>query len=821
MPRMIFGRRVVKYKESRVLRLQLPLGEMLPEAELRERINHRVCGRIAQIDKKEISTLEDGTRVVDIKTLAKLLGIPKETLHGIVTKLNLDGKYVRTFFDGETREIRCSRLSWRNERRYFLEDARELLKKEYEIEYRCILISEMSADLKLCPGTIANWFRRNNGKLKIELDGEEHIVSLYQSEASKKIGGPNPKYMTREEYALFKCWVETVYEGERNYNGHVKREAPEGYVTTTQAGEMIEEDAVYVESKIACGKIKAEKVEDRIWIIRTEEVERFKQEREKRKPPEGCILVWKMIRRTKIPKSTYKRSLKTRVNEEGIMEGVYNFLGENGIRKPYKIYYDIEDDAWIAERDSNEIQKVMDRRREMISRNKAAEILGMNEGRLDRRLNKRMNILTIYLPDGTPLTAAYIISGNKRGFVETEILEIKRRIDEFRKNTVYGEEIGEILGLGRSRTSVVQLFSKHGGEYGFILNGKQYTIRLRKEKLLGKEKSNSRIYLFKEEAEVLAKWRDIKALKTHARLDGSSGLCRTKESYDRLGVKEGVLELYTDKRGIRISIPIDETDEVHYVKNEYFSIVRNVLDFSSIIERCRERAVDLLQSELENREESDALAALVQMVYKHGEEESNEGIRKRIMELLSGEKAQRLLAIGITDEKLVKTEIKLDGLAEEYENLPIVEKWNGSRQVVLSDNWRMAIPVIDNGNGGVVQGEDAGILQFYLELYNQQNGNSEEIVLNFLRELEKIPTKRWKDSDFAKLVIVRDFVREKMHRESTEGKEIIRILNKKKFTDAVTTLYDKQDFRYMDRKPSITADDIPNGDIWEETIYRC
>ncbi|GEM_PF-2300971 len=698
------------------------------EVNIIERIRHRVRRRMEKV-RERIESLADGTQVLRTNEFAELLDIPNGRPF---SKLGPGQEnYVYHFVDGTQVEVRCAR-GRRDCRVFFLEDSTALLRTMYQKEYELILANDMAQELRVSPRAILSWFKKEGGKLTIKLDEEEHVVTLHEGNCPlENRGGKPPKYMCREEYKLFKRWVEETYKEERTWQGRVRMadlKIPKKHVTVEQAGELLGEDRAYAEARITSGKIHAKKLNDRIWAISLEEVERFRQERERKKPPADYIPLWKMLKRTGVVRETYKTSLATSIDTAtGDVVGTYAFLGNDGKRKEYRIHYDIDSDAWIKEADSNEIQKQTEERKQLIGKKEALKLLGLTGNELKSRTDVKNKKVNYWLPDGTLLNADYFVVKGNTVFRRPEIEAIAKLDKEFKEKIVYVDGIAKICALAQGKYSVWQLFKSHEGTISFTLNGKNHEIKPRKERKTGEELPSSKIYLLKEEAHALATWRGMNTQQTHLRLKGAK-VCREEGQFRKLTIEENRVVLHSYGFGVDLSVPLDELDGELYVRNEHVRLVKCCMNLHSRTSETRAREVEAIfgeLAELNPRKVSDYDTAKLVMLRDARKKESDSRTLQLMDACLGDERGREISGREITTPELVPETVEVAKALVDHPALleQLAGGENGfTRAIPLVPELNVYVPISGDNGSRRIKREGTVLLKLALTLFDPRKG---------------------------------------------------------------------------------------------------
>lgn len=733
-----------------------------------EDIDHRIMRRVGLIRDK-VRLGDDGKKVIGIKELSELIGVSESTIEKKRFK-DSEG-YKHRFIDETTFDIKCSRRGNNHIREFSLEDATRLVRAIFEKEDGLIILNEMALELRVSPGTIKLWFRKNKGKLEIEIDGEKQEISLKRGRPTTG-NAKQARYMDKKEYVLFKQWVEKTYE-KRIWQGERKRgeNIPEGYVSTGEAGKIVGRDSNYILAKIDSRKIRARQIRDGAWIITKREILRFKKRQDAHAPPEGCIRTKEMLAMTGVTESAYRVNL---IKKRG--KPYFRFEDNEGNSKKYRIYYDINERSWIRRVDAEEIKTVMDRRGGSIRKEETATALGITILELETRLNTKKRVLRFHLPDGTLMTAPYATVGRISLFRRAEIERIAEADKGFRENIVYVDEIAKTLGLDKTQ-SVITYFFKLGGTVSFTLNGKKYEIALRKEKILGKNRINARVYLTKEELEALVKWKNMKNQVTHQKLRGSK-LCRNEEKFSRIRVEDNRVILYENEYGITISAPLEEANGEAYVRNEYAGLVRCYMELHSLDLKVRTRVAMAIMSEnAEPRSNKgmDQLTVKLNILREAMQNEPDETLKQSLEAQLTqkNKDTRKKIIRRINDRKLVdygkhgeKFELVTGERATEPVEMAYVIMshpglyrilWDMiNLEVVLSEDYGIVLPIQgSNGDRAITRG-DLPLLDLSIRLFSDSEDGLKDrigLVHRFLDLFDQNDS-----TSIAALWVVRDFV---------------------------------------------------------------
>jgi hypothetical protein len=443
--------------------------------------------------KDEINTLEDGTKTIGTRTFCRLSGIAEPTLR---KKTNGKSKYSHLLIDGTEVEVEIKKGP-RNTSQFVYDDCVKLLFAMFECNERTILVTEMSQLLRLSPFTIKKWFANSGGKMEIEVDGKTHTVTL--EKGAYGIGPGKIFYMLKNQFELLKQWVEENHK-ERNWEGKKKLVLTNDYVDVSTAAKMLGEDSNYVRHKIESGKLPAEKAENGEWVILKTDVENMMNERLNLAPPEGCIRIWKMLKRLDKDRYWYD----ARVTE---IEGKphISVKDNSGISHNFELFRDFDGSTWIMACVVQEIKSILGSLSLRVDREEAAAILGINALTFRSYVDPKKQVLAFPLQDRTIIEIPYLLISGENMFLRSDIETVAEKNRQCNERMVYLPEIAS--ALGQSEGFVKRLFLAADKTITFSIDDKEYYITLKTAY------STQMSFLFKDELALLKRFLALNGSK--------------------------------------------------------------------------------------------------------------------------------------------------------------------------------------------------------------------------------------------------------------------------------------------------------------------
>ncbi|MDD5022892.1 MAG: hypothetical protein PHU63_01865 [Candidatus ainarchaeum sp.] len=738
-----------KPRLTKVLDLEKKRIEQLsasPVDRVAEEVSRRVAGII---DRVFIG--EDGTRRVQTRELAIMLGMSQVHLsqHNLRKE---ETDYTETQMDGTVLTIRGYR-GIRGRREFNFEDAVALVTLVLREKERTIEFVEMAKVLGVSKAWIQKQFGKgkrieNGEELEIMIKGKKKKVILYYSKSSREC--ENKRYMAREDFEFFSLWAKTKYQ-KPTWDRVNSATIPEGWMSTGQAAKAIGYRASdQINQRVKAGTIAGKKLPDGRIIVSVEEVERVKRERERLTATESSRRVGEVLK--SIGKDVGWFDARTE-GPEG--KKVLVILDVYGKEQRFETHLDFDRALWFSGKDSERLEKVVgEKDRELITLEQLAERISRSIPIIYTLINPETRSFEYKLPDGTVSEVSGIKEGGVNYFYKSELEAALELEQGLLRSMRFLDEIAEAIGCEHQRSGL-WILERAGKVFRFTLNGKEYEIEVKN----GKYKKT---YLLDWELEIFAKYHGIRTRRTHVYLFSGKavkGLTRegAKKRLEQILDRENRrLILYRDNTAV-ISVPIDELDGKFYLRNEHIPLVEFYLKLTSRFEDSRRTALETIMAE-EVGEEDPRLLLLARLTpfekrdhLREQREEfiNREGIAERISRRMHSPFVEYIVDLRISNPKAYET-LELDLLG---------------RFVVVSYEYRIAVPVRTNSSRVIVDVEDTELLKLYEDLFHPQNGESYSSAQLFIDRING----NLNDRSRAGLWVIRDFIMRHSFREMDEG----------------------------------------------------
>ncbi len=508
----------------------------------------------------------------------------------------------------------------------------------------------------------------------------------------------------------------------REWRGVRARYMPKGYVSATKAAKILGYTYLAsITSKIESGKLKGRKLGDGRIVVSEKKIEEFKVLREKLAPPKDAVPVARIYNGGEAIMTVAECNgaiveEKATVGDTEEIKRDFVIRNTEGKEEKLKVYKDIDETRWLSKED---YEKILQSRRRWIRREEAAKLLGTTIFGLMERIDTKTRIASYMLPDGTTHDIRVVLHRKRCKFCKEDIEVAKKREKEMLEEMRFVPQICSVLGMNIS--GFRKWMRREKWRFEFTLNGKEHEIQMKRGK------DSNAFYMAPQELEVLAKYRGIVTLATHARLGGWS-----------FGMAEGMLQclkiensaiVVHESEGRRISVPLDNVDGVNYVEKKYAGVVKFYLEVNNKYSPKKRQAIEkLLGTELEPREE---IAIKLRILEDAIKKESDAKLRRTVREKLTSEAVREIASMEITDERLVPAKVELKyALRNHPKLLGQISRFEEGRRgkISIASDFLVVLPVEGNNGTTTITREEAGLLDLHLSLFSPTNGEGGQIL---------------------------------------------------------------------------------------------